>query len=240
MVFTIKENVITRTSIVVLIIPLCVFLVLVPYSRFPGWNPITIFLFWFIILPGIILFLSPKFLKKNYRTWKAMVSMIIFYGFIVFMIYKHFETDFFMVIMISFLWNSGIMAMVNWWNTMIRTQWRTKVIHIEILKNSLLVYYLFERRTGPSDLPFFLQLIPQWCRTRITPPPTTKSIKKINSYIQALVKSEVRHILNKGCWLRDVSWILSSYEIFYSYHFACWFNHTFIWSDKNPIRAARI
>jgi len=112
----IKENAITRALKVVLIIPLCVFLVLALCSLLVRFNVITVFLyyilFWFIILPGIILYLSSKLLRKEHSVWKAMVSMATFYGFMVFMTYKHYATDYFMLVMISFLWNSGVMIIV--------------------------------------------------------------------------------------------------------------------------------
>jgi hypothetical protein len=116
MLLNIKENAITRTLKVVLIIPLCVFLALALCSLLVRYNVITMILYyivsWFVILPGIILYLSSKLLRKEHRVWKAMVSMITFYGFMVFMIYKHYATDFFMLMMISFLWNSGVMITV--------------------------------------------------------------------------------------------------------------------------------
>ena len=86
----------------VAIVPSCIFLVLVPYSVIAGWNGLTLFIFWFLLCPALTLYLNALLLRKSYRIWKALISMVAFYGFMVFMIYKHFATDFFAVMMISF------------------------------------------------------------------------------------------------------------------------------------------
>src|SRR5688572_31410828 len=108
------RHLIKRYLIVIVLIPLCVFLVLVPFSLLLGWNTLTIFLFWFVILPLIILYLSSKLIQSANRNklWYAMISMVCFYGFVVFMTYKHYQTDFFTLTMASFVWNLLITLLI--------------------------------------------------------------------------------------------------------------------------------
>ena len=108
----IKDTALTRFLKITLVIPLCVFLVLALCSRFLELNVGTLFLFWFIIVPFLILFLSSRLIRHAYAIRNAMFALISFYSIMVFMIYKHFQTDYFLVMMISFLWNLGIMIIV--------------------------------------------------------------------------------------------------------------------------------
>jgi hypothetical protein len=108
----ILESGITRYSIVLVFIPLCLCAVLAPYSIFLGWNLITLFIFWFIIVPVMTIYLSSKFLKRYHRMWKSMLALISFYGFMIFMIYKHYESDYFMVMIASLVYNLLVMAVV--------------------------------------------------------------------------------------------------------------------------------
>ncbi len=73
----------------------------VPYFLLLGWNLITLLLFWFILVPFISI-LSSRFYNKINKNWIAAITgCIIFYLFMVFMIYSHYKTDFFKVMMIS-------------------------------------------------------------------------------------------------------------------------------------------
>jgi hypothetical protein len=80
--------------------------------RIQVFEPIKFFLLWFIIFPGIILYLSAKLLRDKNKMWKSIVSLTIFYSFMVFMIYKHYQSDFFALMMASFVWNFFIMILV--------------------------------------------------------------------------------------------------------------------------------
>jgi hypothetical protein len=69
-------------------------------------------LFWLLIVPLLVLFLGEKLLKKEYRIWKSVVSITVFYSFMVFMIYDHYKTDYFALMMGSFVWNVLIMVVI--------------------------------------------------------------------------------------------------------------------------------
>lgn len=98
--------------VTVVVIPFCVFLLLALCSFVTKGNVVALLLFWFFICPSFTLFLSSKILKERHRVWKALVSLVVFYAFMVFMIYKHFESDVFAVMMLSFVWNALIMVIV--------------------------------------------------------------------------------------------------------------------------------
>ena len=91
--------------IMVFAIPLCIFLVLAPYSLLVGWKVFTVLLFWLIIVPGVALFLNVKLLKETKPGWKVVVGLTSFYGFMIMMTYQHHATDYFAVMMFSFVWN---------------------------------------------------------------------------------------------------------------------------------------
>jgi hypothetical protein len=112
MVLQNKRLALTGLFKVLIITPFSAFVVLAPYSLLIGWNIIMLFLFWFIILPFVILYVSSRLLKSEYTLWKAMIAMVSFYAFMVFMTFKHFETDFFLIMILSLLWNSLIMMVV--------------------------------------------------------------------------------------------------------------------------------
>ncbi|MEX2231293.1 MAG: hypothetical protein WD824_03990 [Cyclobacteriaceae bacterium] len=106
------RHLIKHHFIVVVFIPACVFLALILSSLVPGFEPIKFFLLWFIIFPGIILYLSAMLLRERNKMWKSIVSLTSFYGFMVFMIYKHYQSDFFTLMMASFVWNFFVMILV--------------------------------------------------------------------------------------------------------------------------------
>lgn len=97
---------------VVVVIPLTTVIVLSGYSLLLGWNLITLVIFWFLIVPFVILFLTSWLLKEDHITIKPLVSLIVFYSFLVWMIYKHFESDAFAIMMFSFLYNFLVMCLV--------------------------------------------------------------------------------------------------------------------------------
>ena len=75
--------------------------ILVPYSLLLGWNLITSLLFWFILVP-LISILSSRFYNKISKNWiAAIIGCIVFYLLMVFMIYSHYKTDLFKVMIIS-------------------------------------------------------------------------------------------------------------------------------------------
>ncbi len=108
----ILDSKIKRYSIVLVFIPLCVLAVLVPYSLLLRWNVWTLLLFWFIILPVLTIYLSVKLLRGYHRMSQALLSMTTFYAFIIFMIYDHYQSDYFLLMIVSMVYNTLVMLVV--------------------------------------------------------------------------------------------------------------------------------
>lgn len=83
------------------IVVLTLFIVLVPFSFLMGWNLITLFLFWFILVPAVAIYLPAKILKNEDWLIQAFGGLVSFYVVMVFMIYKHYQTDYFKIMIVS-------------------------------------------------------------------------------------------------------------------------------------------
>ena len=87
----------------VIVVTLSLFGLLIPYSLLLGWNLLTSFLFWFILVP-LISILSSRFYNKVNRSWiTGIAGCVVFYLVIVFLIYSHYQTDLFNVMIVSSL-----------------------------------------------------------------------------------------------------------------------------------------
>jgi hypothetical protein len=94
-------------------VPLGIFLILAPYSLLLGWNLLTSLLFWFILVPVLALYLPMIFLKKGLRVTPSLTGLVLFYGFMIFMIYDHFDTDLFTVMMASAVFNLALITAIG-------------------------------------------------------------------------------------------------------------------------------
>ena len=96
-----------------LIVPIGLAAVLVPYSLIIGWGLLSLILFWFVIIPitaSILPFLISK--NKNHLP-ESLAGLVIFYGLMVFMIYSHYQTDYFKIMLISFLINLFTIVVIS-------------------------------------------------------------------------------------------------------------------------------
>ena len=96
----------------ILIVPIGLAAILVPYSLLLGWNLITLVLFWFVLVPWLAISLPTWFSVNKNIMLKSIVGLIIFYGLMVFMIYQHYQTGYFLVMMISGVVNLAIVSFV--------------------------------------------------------------------------------------------------------------------------------
>jgi len=95
-----------------LIVPAGLAIVLVPYSLLLGRNLLNVFLFWFVITPTLAIYL-PTFVSRNKsHFFESTIGLIIFYGLMVFMIYDHYKTDFFKVMIASCLVNVVLISVI--------------------------------------------------------------------------------------------------------------------------------
>ncbi|WP_268125394.1 hypothetical protein [Roseivirga pacifica] len=88
-----------------LIIPLGLTAVLVPFSLLIGWNLFTLLLFWFVLIPGLSMYLPTLVSSNQNHLIETVLGLVIFYSIMVFMIYDHYQTDYFKAMIISFLIN---------------------------------------------------------------------------------------------------------------------------------------
>ena len=107
----------------ILIVPLGLSIVLIPFSMIIGWNLVTLILFWFLIIPALTLYLPAKVSGNRNHVWVSLLGLIIFYAIMVFMIYDHYETDYFQVMILSGIINLFVVTAISLkWRLRIRTQ----------------------------------------------------------------------------------------------------------------------
>ena len=97
----------------ILVVPTGLFLTLIPFSIFPGWNLLTAILYWFVITPVLSVVL-PRLIKgNNNHLAESSLGLVVFYGFMVFMIYKHHESDYFKTMLASFIFNLFVIGIIK-------------------------------------------------------------------------------------------------------------------------------
>jgi len=98
----------------ILIIPVGAFIALILFSFTFGWNLMTLLLFWFLFIPFLAITLPNLISKNDIKLKQSIVGLIVFYAFMVFMIYKHYQTDYFIIMMISLVLNIGTVSLITW------------------------------------------------------------------------------------------------------------------------------
>jgi len=97
-----------------LIIPIIGFISLVLFSFSLGWNLLTALLFWFLLIP-ILANQLPRLISKKYIYPKqSIIGLIVFYAFMICMIYDHYQTDLFRLMIISLVGNIFLVLFVTW------------------------------------------------------------------------------------------------------------------------------
>ena len=97
-----------------LIVPVGLAIILVPFSMLIGWNLITMILFWLVLTPGLTIYLPTLVSSNKNHLFESIVGLIIFYGTMVFMIYDHYKTDYFHVMILSCLINVILVSAIMW------------------------------------------------------------------------------------------------------------------------------
>lgn len=80
---------------------LVLLIILAPYSLLIGWNLLTLLLFWFVIIPLVAVYMPTRLSRNQDHLIESLMGLVVFYGFMVFMIYKQYQTDYFQVMIIS-------------------------------------------------------------------------------------------------------------------------------------------
>lgn len=97
-----------------LIVPFGLILVLIPFSLLIGWNLITGILFWYVITPALTIFLPAIFIRNKNHLLESLIGLAIFYAIMVFMIYDHYKTDYFQIMMVSLAVNIIVILVISW------------------------------------------------------------------------------------------------------------------------------
>ena len=84
-----------------LIVPIGLAAILIPFSLLIGWNPLTLLLFWLVIIPALVVYLPTIVSNKKNLLFESSIGLLIFYALMVFMIYEHYQSDYFLVMIFS-------------------------------------------------------------------------------------------------------------------------------------------
>lgn len=104
-----------------MIVPIGLAIILVPFSMLIGWNLTTLILFWLVLTPGLTIYLPTLVSSNKNHLVESVVGLIIFYGIMVFMIYDHYKTDYFRVMILSCIINVILVSAITW-TRRLRTQ----------------------------------------------------------------------------------------------------------------------
>ncbi len=66
-----------------LIVPVGLAIILIPFSILIGWDMITLILFWFVLTPGLTIYLPTKFSRSKNHFVESIMGLIIFYAIII-------------------------------------------------------------------------------------------------------------------------------------------------------------
>jgi hypothetical protein len=86
---------------------------LVPFSMLIGWNILTLLIFWFLVIPVLSVYLPTKVSNNGNHFIESIAGLIIFYATMVFMIYEHYRTDYFKVMIISAVVNIFLVSVIT-------------------------------------------------------------------------------------------------------------------------------
>jgi len=70
-------------------------------------------LYWFLAVPVIAYGVSSHLVDERMVPFASAVGLLLFYGLVLFMTYKHWGTDFYVLVKASFAWNALIFAALS-------------------------------------------------------------------------------------------------------------------------------
>jgi hypothetical protein len=80
-------------------------IVFVPFSVLLGWNIVTLVLFWLVITPALAIYIPTRVSKNPRHLFESLTGLSLFYAVIIFMIYEHYKSDYFQMMMVSYVLN---------------------------------------------------------------------------------------------------------------------------------------
>lgn len=99
-------------SLPVLCVPVGLAVILVPFSLLIGWNLLSAVIFWLVLTPVLAGHLPTLISNNKNLLAESLTGLLIFYALMVFMIYDHFKTDLFLIMMVSCLVNLGSVTII--------------------------------------------------------------------------------------------------------------------------------
>lgn len=97
-----------------LVVPVALAIVLIPFSLLIGWNLLTLILFWLLIVPALTIYLPTVVSTNKNHFFESSLGLMMFYGLMVFMIYDHYKTDYFRVMIVSCFVNLILISLITW------------------------------------------------------------------------------------------------------------------------------
>lgn len=95
------QNLRQNWKISILFVTLCLVAGLVPFSLLIGWDLVTGIMFWFFLVP-LISWIAAKFcMDRTRQIIVGIVGCTFFYLIMIFMIYSHYQTDMFKLMIFS-------------------------------------------------------------------------------------------------------------------------------------------
>ena len=97
-----------------LIVPLGLAIVFTLYSLVIENNLFTVVLFWIVITPGVTIYLPTLVSRNKNHFFESVCGMAIFYALVIFMIYDHYMTDYFQLMIWTLIVNLILVTFITW------------------------------------------------------------------------------------------------------------------------------
>lgn len=97
----------------IFVVPIGLAITLILFSLSIGWDPVTLFSFWFLLVPVLTLYLPTLLLRSKNNVFDSLFGLIIFYGLMIWMIYEHYQTDYFQIMIVSLVINIVIVFVIS-------------------------------------------------------------------------------------------------------------------------------
>ncbi len=95
------------SSVVVLV---GLIIILIPFGLIFGMSLLPNIIFWFFVVPFLAFSFGTKICISQDQMFASLTGLLLFYGFMVFMIYEHYQSDFFKLMLLSMV--TGIPALI--------------------------------------------------------------------------------------------------------------------------------
>lgn len=106
------QRLLVRNQVIgIVIIPIVLSIILVPYSLWIGWNLPTLLLFWFGLIPVLAAYL-PRISKFKNHLPQSLIGLAVFYLLMIFMIYENYQSDYFLVMILSWVFNTILVTAI--------------------------------------------------------------------------------------------------------------------------------